>query len=300
MSRTEKIKIGDKFSKLTVVDFVGVNKHRKRVWLCRCDCGNMTSVTTGQLIGHHSTSCGCTRLQNSIKATKISNTKHGMKGTKEYKAWSEMKQRCINKNAQQYKNYGARGIKVCDRWLQSFENFYADMGKAPDGFSIDRIDVNGDYCPENCRWVTNSVQSRNKRNSIPLEEKNSVCPICGKTFEKSQRNGEKACSISCGAKLRAIKHLEETKDKYKKTCPICGKEFDDRSGHYKDRVYCSKKCKNISLSPVWEYNGESLHVVEWAERLGMTSHALLNRKRLGWSIEEILTTPCGGKRNVKM
>lgn len=168
MSRTEKIKIGDKFSKLTVVDFVGVNKHRKRVWLCRCDCGKMTSVTTGQLIGHHSTSCGCTRLQNSIKATKISNTKHGMKGTKEYKAWSEMKQRCINQNAQQYKNYGARGIKVCDRWLQSFENFYADMGKAPDGFSIDRIDVNGDYCPENCRWADNETQQYNRRDTVKI------------------------------------------------------------------------------------------------------------------------------------
>lgn len=168
MSRTEKIKIGDKFSKLTVVGFVGVNKHKKRVWLCKCDCGNLVKVVSGHLLDYHSTSCGCTRLQNSIKATKISNTKHGMKGTKEYHAWSEMKQRCTNQNAQQYKNYGARGIKVCDRWLQNFENFYADMGKAPDGLSIDRIDVNGDYCPENCRWADNETQQYNRRDTVKI------------------------------------------------------------------------------------------------------------------------------------
>ena len=86
---------------------------------------------------------------------------------------------------------------------------------------------------------------------------------------------------------------------FKLICKVCGKEFEDRSGHYEDRVYCSKKCKDISLSPVWEYNGESMRVVEWAERLGMTSHALLHREDMGWSIEEILTTPYRGKRNVK-
>lgn len=168
MSRTEKVKIGDIFSKLTVVAFVGVNRHRKREWLCKCECGNMVNVTTGHLLSGHSTSCGCTRLQNSIKATQISNTKHGMKGTKEYCAWSELKQRCNNPKEPQYKNYGARGIKVCDRWLHSFENFFADMGKAPDGYSIDRIDVNGDYCPENCRWADNETQQYNRRDTVKI------------------------------------------------------------------------------------------------------------------------------------
>lgn len=168
ISRTEKIKIGDKFSKLTVVGFVGVNKSKKRVWLCRCECGRETKVTTGHLISGHSKTCGCKRLQNSIKATKIHNTKHGMRGTKEYCAWSELKQRCNNPKDPGYKNYGARGIKVCDRWLHSFENFFADMGKAPDGYSIDRIDVNGDYCPENCRWADNETQQYNRRDTVKI------------------------------------------------------------------------------------------------------------------------------------
>lgn len=168
MGSKKAIKIGDKFGKLTVIDLIGVNKHRKRTWLCKCDCGNVANVTTGHLIGGHTKSCGCTRIQNSIKATKIANTTHGMHGTKEYYVWSELKQRCYNPKEPQYRNYGARGIKVCERWLQSFENFYADMGKAPDGFSIDRIDVNGDYCKENCRWADNQTQQYNKRNTVKI------------------------------------------------------------------------------------------------------------------------------------
>ena len=168
MSRTEKIKIGDKFSKLTVIGFVGVNKKKKRVWLCRCECGKEIQVHTEKLTSGHTKTCGCTRIQNIVNAIKISNTKHGMKGTKEYVAWSEMKQRCTNPNAQQYKNYGERGIKVCDRWLNSFENFYADMGKAAEGFSIDRIDVNGDYCPENCRWADYETQQYNRRDTVKI------------------------------------------------------------------------------------------------------------------------------------
>jgi len=90
-----------------------------------------------------------------------------MKRTKQ--CWSDMKQRCYNQKAQQYKNYGARGIEVCPRWLESFDNFLEDMGEKPEGMSIDRINVNGNYEPSNCRWATNKVQQTNKRTCRIIE-----------------------------------------------------------------------------------------------------------------------------------
>lgn len=153
-------------------------------------------------------------------------------------------------------------------------------------------------CPENCRFVSNEVQAKNKRNSILEEDRYRICPVCGKKYRVSKRNGAKTCSYECGFKLRSKTH-PNTKD-YTKICPICGKRFNaKRGGHFKNAVYCSRKCKDLSCSPVWEYNGESHRAIEWAEIVGINTHCLLHRKDLGWTIEEILTTPLGGKRNAK-
>lgn len=158
-----KINIGDKFGRLTVVKYCGKNKHQHNVWECVCECGNRKVVTTSALNSGAVKSCGCMWEENkkAIKTRVVK--KHGMVDTQEYHAWNGMRQRCYNKNSPKYKNYGARGIKVCDRWLHSFENFYADMGKCPDGFSLDRIDVNGDYTPENCRWADDVTQCNNRQ-----------------------------------------------------------------------------------------------------------------------------------------
>lgn len=84
----------------------------------------------------------------------------------EYQAWNHMKQRCYNKNDSRYKHYGGRGIKVCERWINSFNNFYDDMGKRKEGLTLERIDVNGDYTPQNCEWANYTIQARNKRMSF--------------------------------------------------------------------------------------------------------------------------------------
>ena len=164
--------------------------------------------------------------------------------------------------------------------------------------TIDRIDVNGNYCPENCRFVTNDVQAKNKRNSMTYSEKHAVCPVCGKEYERLSRKGHDTCSRTCARKLYSINH-PNIKD-YTKICPICKKAFNaKRGGHFNDAVYCSRKCKNLSCSPIWEYKGESHRVIEWAEIVGINAHCLLNRKKLGWTIEDILTIPLKGRRNVE-
>lgn len=127
-------------------------------WVCLCDCGNTTELFSGNLTSGNTRSCGCLSLDSMRRRMTV----HGHYKSPEYRTWRGMIERCSNPNAIGYKHYGGRGIEVCDRW-RKFENFLADMGERPADTSIDRIDVNGNYEPVNCRWATRSQQSRNKR-----------------------------------------------------------------------------------------------------------------------------------------
>jgi len=152
---------GKVFFRLTVIDRAQENISGKPAWVCRCVCGKVITVRGSDLrMGKHK-SCGCFQKE---KVTKHGHTKYGGEKSREYTAWAGMKQRCYNLNNPRYKDWGGRGIKVCQRWLDSFENFLADMGACPlDKNSLDRIDNNKDYAPGNCRWANPKEQSQNKR-----------------------------------------------------------------------------------------------------------------------------------------
>lgn len=131
---------------------------------CLCDCGGTVTVTLSNFKRGNTKSCGCWKREYGVIRGK-SNVKHGMATTKEFRTWQSMKRRCYSKNHKDYKWYGARGISVCDRWLESFENFFADMGFVPEGMSIDRIDNDKGYSPRNCKWSTMTEQNNNRRPS---------------------------------------------------------------------------------------------------------------------------------------
>jgi hypothetical protein len=144
---------------LTPINIVSQGNGRT-MWLCMCYCGKQTTVRQDKL--KRTKSCGCLRLE---KFMILAHRKtHGMTKTSEFNAWHSMKERCLLPSNRGYKNYGGRGIKVCDRWLNSFENFIADMGVKPSTeLTLERIDVNGDYEPSNCRWDTWHEQRINQR-----------------------------------------------------------------------------------------------------------------------------------------
>lgn len=149
---------GKIFTRLTVIKESTKRISGGVIWECLCDCGNQTFVAASHLIREKTKSCGCLAKERLSEGR----FKHGKSNTFEYDCWRSMKARCYNENNARFEKYGERGITVCDKWLKSFENFYEDMGKCPEGLSLDRIDVNGNYCPENCRWADIYTQNFNQ------------------------------------------------------------------------------------------------------------------------------------------
>ena len=171
--RAIKDRTGERYGRLVVT---GLARRAERggnhLFETLCDCGVISEKWYCNLRSGASSSCGCLRSE---VTTRI-NTKHGMVASPTYRSWQDMRKRCENDRAKRYADYGGRGISVCARWAR-FENFLADMGERPKGKTLDRIDVNGDYEPDNCRWADSKTQARNKRNNVRLAAKGQIKTI---------------------------------------------------------------------------------------------------------------------------
>lgn len=197
-----------RFGRLLVIKYA-YSRRKKVYWECLCDCGNIKEIQGTDLKSGKTLSCGCLHKEVLSKRVKHGYARRFNQNDPLYVAWKNMKLRCLNHSFSGWKDYGGRGIKVCERWLNSFENFAFDMGEHPGkGYSLERIDNNGNYTPENCKWATRTEQGRNRRANTLLT-----------------------------------------------------------------------------------YQGETLPISAWAERIGVKENTIFSRLRYGWSIEETLSKP---------
>lgn len=243
---------GQVFGRLTVVQEAGIDTRGEKLWMCECECGNVVNVLSSNLRTGHTKSCGCRRSDKGV-----GNYRHGMFGTPLYKIWANMIQRCNNPDSTYYHRYGARGISVCDRWLK-FENFYADMGENPKGFCLERINNDGDYCPENCEWVSPKEQARNRETSVDI------------TY-----NGKTQCVAAWEEEL-GFKHGTLWMRLYKYKWPL-----------EKAMVVPIKDVKRAPLTVFGKTQSLTKHAKDYG--LGLTT--VQQRIASGLSVEEALTTP---------
>lgn len=220
-------------------------------WLCECECGKTVSVASRELNSGQTRSCGCLARELS----KLRNTTHGLSDSPEYGIWSAMKTRCTNQNTKNYDSYGGRGITISDRWLNSFENFYADMGPRPSAeHSIDRIENDKGYVPGNCRWATLVEQANNKR-----------------TTRLHDLNGE----------LLTVREIVNKTGLPRSTVM--------------NRLYSDEIKRPVDSKPRevkrYYYDGQTLTLSEWSKFTGISYRVLHARISKGWSIMDALTIP---------
>jgi len=238
--------IGQKFGRLTVIERAENGKNGEPRWLCKCDCGNETIARGSFLKNGRVKSCGCIAREKIV----ITNDKE----KRLHRIWSAIKTRCYNKNAKSYKNYGGRGIKICDEWLDNFTNFskWSLQNGYKDYLSIDRIDVNGNYEPSNCKWSTDKEQANNKRNTLYITYNNKT---------QSLRQWCDELNLKYKTIANRIKRYNWTPERAF-TTPI------------QDPV------KRI------EYRGKIKPLKQWCEELNMSYPKIANRIRRGWTVED--------------
>lgn len=204
---------GMRFGRLLVIGNPNYNKHGNIVWECVCDCGNKCVVLSSSLKSGRTRSCGCLKME--LDRQRKTRFKHGLFGTRIYRVWGGIVSRCCNPNNPEYKYYGGRGITLCKEWKESPEAFakWAYANGYSENLSIDRIDVNGNYEPSNCRWTDNITQANNKRTNVFIEFNGERHTIA----EWSRITGIKKCTIqkrlkkgwSVGASLVKMKYIKK-------------------------------------------------------------------------------------------
>lgn len=245
---------GQKFSRLTIIRFL-YSKKGKRYWECKCDCGRIEITNTDSLRSGKTKSCGCYAKERARDA----NIKHNQNGTRIYATYANMKQRCYYKKKSNYTNYGGRGIKLCNEWLgkDGFINFYnwAMANGYNDTLTIERIDVNGNYSPENCKWIPKDEQTKNKTNNIVIEidgEKKILAEWC------------KELNLRYGFVHSRIQSGWDVKDALMKP--------KEKTG-------------------LFEYKGQKLTIKELSNICGLSPKTIKSRLDRKWSITRIINQP---------
>lgn len=245
--------LGKRFERLTVLLYVGENIFGKVEWFCQCDCGNTTTTTGDRLRRKEARSCGCLATEAKKKAGARRKV-YGLTQTKAFRAWYGMQQRCSNPWD---KNYGGRGITICERWKDP-ANFFVDMGEPAPGLTLERLDNNGPYAPENCVWADVRTQSRNRRS-------NQIITAFGKTQLLVDWENETGIS------------------RHKIQQRLAGGESPENALAGLKRPYGKK----LQIT----YRGETLLLMEWARKLQIPHQALHYRIKAGWNVEKAMTTP---------